>query len=163
MIPTPALRSFVQKSLNSKDEIVNFLSAASASWSSTQLFDTSKITEDAASSEPKKTFVPDRSLIGKLMKQAGLPPVKSGSAREDSILRDLENQLVFVDHICEVDTTGLEPLVRLGDPVKTVSFEQMTTPIDPKDSKVKWDPTALAKEKNASFYVLKEGLRHEQD
>lgn len=165
MIPTLVLRSaasasFVQKSLGSKAAIADYLS--SSSWSSSQLFDSHTITDASdQSSSHKTTIVPDSKLIAKLVKQAGLPPVAPGSEREAAIIKDLNSQLVFVDHICEVDTAGIEPLVRLSDPLITLSFDQMKSPIVAKDSQIKWTPTALAAEKNASFYVLKEGLRRE--
>lgn len=158
-----SLNNFAQKSFNSKASIAEYLN--SPSWSSSQLFGTSDITDEldttATEFAQQKPSV-DAALVSKLVKQAGLPPVEPNSTREAEILKDLQDQLVFVDHICEVNTEGIEPLVRLGDPVINLSFSEMKTPIEPKDSKIKWNPTDLAAEKNGNLYVLKEGLRHEE-
>lgn len=167
MISTKILRyaassGFVQKSFNSKESIAKFLNTPS--WSSSQLFSSSDISDSLDTSKPPHTKDKpsiNAALISKLVRQAGLPPVEPNSTREAEIIKDLQDQLVFVDHICEVDTKGIDPLVRLGDPVIKLSFSQMKTPIDPKDSKVKWSPVDLAAEKNGKLYVLKEGLRHE--
>ncbi|VVT50167.1 uncharacterized protein SAPINGB_P002634 [Magnusiomyces paraingens] len=162
MITSRILRApFVQKTLSSKAAIADYL--ATPSWASSQLFATKTIAQQDSLTSPESTPenepVLDSKLVAKLVRQAGLPPVPEGSAREQAILADLRSQLVFVDHICEVETQNLTPLVRLGDPVIKLSFENMATPIKPNQSK--WVPTSLASEKNASFYVLKEGLRHE--
>lgn len=86
-------------------------------------------------------------------------PVTPGGTAEQEIIKDLKGQLVFVNHICEVDTEGIEPLIRLGDVKMRLSFEDISREIE--SEKVNWNPTSLSKEKSGPFYVLKEGLRRE--
>lgn len=148
-------RSFVQRTLSSSQDIASFLNTPT--WTSRQLLGTSSIT---ASSSQHAAPIADSALIGKLLKQSGLMPVSPGSPEESKIISDLKGQLVFVNHISEVDTNGIEPLISLGE-VKNrtkIRFEDIIEDDLPGDD-IKWKPTDLAREKNGPFYVLKEGLR----
>lgn len=110
-------KGFSQQTLDNKESIANYLNTPS--WSSSQLFSSSDISDElstTAEEVAKEKSTIDSALIAKLVKQAGLPPVEPGSAREAEILKDMQDQLVFVDHICEVNTEGLEPLVQPGNP-----------------------------------------------
>lgn len=152
---TPA---FVQQALDSKDAISAFLSKPT--WTSSQLLQAKPITHaDEGAASASKQPIASSALVAKLLKQSGLMPVAPGSHAESQILRDLEGQLVFVNHICEVDTEGIEPLVRLGDVKLKLSFDDISGEIE--STKVEWNPTGLAKERDGPFYILKEGLRHE--
>lgn len=164
MNPTQRLASaFVQQSLGSREAITKYL--ATPTWTSSQLLQAKTIETDDTTTASSKEQPPVASseLITKLIKQSGLMPVAKGSVQETEIIKDLEGQLVFVNHICEVDTTGIEPLIRLGDTAEgarvKLTYEDLAGPIKVED--VAWKPTELAQEKNGSFYVLKEGLRRE--
>lgn len=87
-------------------------------------------------------------------------PVLPNSVEEQAIIKDLEGQLVFVNHICEVETANIEPLIRLGDVRLSLSFEDLVEG-DEMGGKKEWTPTDLSREKNGPYYVLKEGLRRE--
>ncbi|KAA8917352.1 hypothetical protein TRICI_000507 [Trichomonascus ciferrii] len=107
---------------------------------------------------------PDSQLLSKLLKQAGLQAVPVGSDKEAMLLKELSKQLHFVEHISAVDTTNVEPLVRVGggsdqffDKHKLLQARNKR----PDPSATDWSPTQLAQQKSGDFYVLREGLRRE--
>lgn len=107
---------------------------------------------------------PNSELLSKLLKQAGLQAVPEGSEKEAKLLKELSNQLHFVEHVSAVDTTNVEPLVRIGggsdqyfDANKLLQAEKK----QPDSSSTNWSPTQLAEQKSGDFYVLREGLRRE--
>lgn len=159
-----AAAAFVQQALRSRADIAKYL--ATPSWNTNQLLQAKIIDkQQAASTAKEQPPLASSELIAKLIKQSGLMPVTKGSSQEAEIIKDLEGQLVFVNHICEVDTTGIDPLIRLGDSAEGArtqfTYEDLANPITPKDAEVNWKPTELAHEKQGAFYVLKEGLRRE--
>jgi hypothetical protein len=149
---TVASRSLVgaQRVLSSRAEIVELLS--SPTWCVSELFrkdPSDNITEPAT---------PE--MLTKLLKQAGLNSVGNEPKREAKLLKELDTQLTFVGHIAAVNTDGIEPLVRIGGPPLSVSYEQLYQPRETAPEVGKWSPAQLASESNGDYYVLREGLLH---
>ncbi|KAF5093068.1 hypothetical protein D0Z00_004260 [Geotrichum galactomycetum] len=145
---------FVQKVLNTRPQIVDFLS--SPTWTSQQLLKPMSLTQTNTQNHELDT---SPELIAKLLKQSGLTATST-----DAIIEDLRGQLVFVNHICEVDTKGYTPLVRLGDNknrVKISIADLIHANEDAAKKPADWKPVTLAREKNGPFYVLKEGLKRD--
>lgn len=151
--PSPSdSQTFVQQTFTDRDSIAQYLS--NAAWSSKNLF-----TAPASPESDKDQANINSALVSKLVKQAGFPPVEPGSAREQELISNLKNQLVFVDNLLTVDTNGIEPLVRIGDSVMNLTFADMKRIVEANNPT--WIPVDLAAEKNGNLYVLKEGLRRE--
>ncbi|ANB11366.1 Uncharacterized protein AWJ20_4172 [Sugiyamaella lignohabitans] len=141
--------------LNSRDEIESMLSQPT--WCVSELFE--RVENDSATERP--TY----ETLSKLLKQAGLNSVEKDSPRANKLLQELDTQLTFVSHISEVDTKGIEPLVRIsGEPIKArmedlfaISEETAPETVEPNN----WQPVALSAERSGNFYVLHEGLAKE--
>lgn len=145
---------FVQKVLSTNPQIVDFLSTPS--WTSQQLLKSTSLS-DAHNQNHELDTSPE--LINKLLKQSGLT-----AASTEAIVNDLRGQLVFVNHICEVDTKDYEPLIRLGDKqnrTRVTIADLANANENVAQEKADWKPTDLAREKSGPFYVLKEGLKRD--
>lgn len=100
-------------------------------------------------------------LLPKLLKQSALTTTE---ANYPKLMLELDNQLIFVKHISEVDTTNIEPLVRIGDDVPSefdygstkLARELQETARETLDDG--WKAVDLAAKKTGSFYVVNERL-----
>ncbi|CDO56384.1 hypothetical protein DV451_000214 [Geotrichum candidum] len=147
---------FVQKVLDTRPQIASFL--ASPKWTSQQLLKPASLSESTTPSDDLDT---SPALVAKLLKQSGLT---ASASTTDAIIKDLRSQLVFVNHICEVDTSNYTPLVRLGDNkcrVKVTIADLVNANENAPTKPAEWKPVDLASEKNGPFYVLKEGLKRD--
>lgn len=161
---TASATQHTQQALHSRQAIDQYLSQPT--WTSSQLLQAHTIAPASSTSTATKPPVATSALVAKLLKQSGLMPVLPNSVEEQAIIRDLEGQLVFVNHICEVETNGIEPLIRLGDVRLSLGFddlleEETAAGKHGEEGKERWTPTDLSSEKNGPYYVLKEGLRRE--
>lgn len=147
-----------QSALESRQQIAKLL--AKPTWSVGDLFIKDSKVDQAEKPTPK--------LLSKLLKQAGLNPIDGDIRRQEHLLKEMENQLTFVEHIHNVDTTGLEPLVRIGAVPQNISLEKMLQLEQDQPSTAAetvgtnaWRPTRFATKKSGDYYVIEEGLRHE--
>jgi Glu-tRNAGln amidotransferase C subunit len=148
----------IRTALESRQQIAELLK--NPTWSVGDLFIKDPNADQAEKPTPK--------LLAKLLNQAGLNPVDGNIERQNHLLKEMENQLTFVEHIHNVDTTGLEPLVRIGAIPHTLSLEKMLELEQDQPAVAaetvgvnQWNPTGLATKKSGDFYMLEEGLRHE--
>lgn len=141
--------------LASRSEIANLLSKPA--WSVNDLFHTD--------SESRKIHQPPtEQSLEKLLKQSALESCQNDPERRKMLLKELTNQLVFVEHVANVDTKGLKPLVRIGGNSMAQEFtldKVNSSNNNSSNQNQTWKPTDLASEKNGKFYVLHEGLRRE--
>lgn len=151
----------LRKSLSGRSQIAAKL--AQPTWTVSTLFDhDTKPASKADAQTISHSITAD--LLNKLLKQAGLNPVESGSEKETTLLNELEKQLVLVEHIASIPTDDLRPLAQLIEaPLEaTIELIEKNQEVAPETvGKGAWKPTDLAAEKNGDFYVLKEGLRRE--
>lgn len=151
--------TIVRTALESRKQIAELLKTPT--WSVGELF-----IKDPNADRAEK---PNAKLLAKLLKQAGLNPIDGDVERQNHLLKEMETQLTFVEHINNVDTTGLEPLVRIGAVPRTLGMEKVleleetTQPVAQETIGANaWNPTALATKKTGDYFVLEEGLRHEE-
>ncbi|KAK9381636.1 uncharacterized protein V2V93DRAFT_367457 [Kockiozyma suomiensis] len=64
------------------------------------------------------------SSLRQLLRRSGLQ-VPTSEEEEQKLLRDLQRQLIFVDHVQDVDTTGIEPLNRIGEDGEQLRWEDL--------------------------------------
>jgi len=76
------------------------------------------------------------------------------------MMRSFLNQLKFVEVLRNVNTDGVEPVVRLVEPVEVPDLEGLADQGDAAEIG-HWKPTELAKEKESDFYVVKDTLHGE--
>ncbi|KAK6528397.1 hypothetical protein TWF281_009638 [Arthrobotrys megalospora] len=83
-------------------------------WSITELLPPShpKSTSKSPPLDPKDMVTPEK--LRHLLRLSALPMPKD-QKEEDEMIRDLNDQLYFVNKIKEVDVTGVEPLVAIRD------------------------------------------------
>ncbi|CAN6602090.1 hypothetical protein TRVA0_002S00628 [Trichomonascus vanleenenianus] len=149
------------KMLSSRAEITKVLSKPT--WSVSELFNKDSATETVR----KESEAPTAELLEKLLKQCALASAKDDPVRQQMLLKELGNQLQFVEHVASVDTTGIEPLVRIGGGtkqkfkyIKDMLENEEKQPVA-KETIEGWMPTKLAQATHGGYYVLNEGLRRE--
>ncbi|BFZ61046.1 hypothetical protein YB2330_002104 [Saitoella coloradoensis] len=112
-----------------------------------------------------------------LLKLAALSPPKDHEA-ESRMLKDLSDQLHFVKHIQQCDTTGVEPMAGIHAPVQStgefageegveVTFEQAEAAGKASYSEgnemLPWDPVKVAQKMEGRYYVVEGGLVREKE
>lgn len=151
----------LRKSISGRSQIAAKLSQPT--WTVSTLFDHDTKPASKADAETISQGI-SADLLNKLLKQAGLNPVESGSEKEKALLNELEKQLALVEHIAAIPTEDLKPLAQLIEtPLEaTIELIEKHQEVAPETvGENAWNPTDLAAEKNGDFYVLKEGLRKE--
>lgn len=161
--------AYISRQLKSRADIKAAL--ATPTWSVAELFEqdhpsgsSSPTTSDTSFSASANSEKPTTETLTKLIKLAGLNAIPHGSEKEARLLDELNNQLVFVSHISAVDTSGIEPLVRISGPPIEPTFEDLMAGSDAQPlSELQapetvppnnWQPTSLAAKKNGHFYQL---------
>ncbi|KAK7206872.1 hypothetical protein BZA70DRAFT_275238 [Myxozyma melibiosi] len=66
------------------------------------------------------------SSLRQLLRRSGLQFPKD-EQEERKLLFDLQRQLVFVDHVQDIDTSGIEPLNRIGEDGEKLQWEDLQT------------------------------------
>ncbi|GAO46330.1 hypothetical protein G7K_0562-t1 [Saitoella complicata NRRL Y-17804] len=112
-----------------------------------------------------------------LLKLAALSPPKDHEA-ESRMLKDLSDQLHFVKHVQQCDTTGVEPMAGIHAPFQgtgefageegvEVTFEQAEAAgkaaYGEGDEMLSWDPVKVAQKMEGRYYVVEGGLVREEE
>ncbi|KAK9457897.1 hypothetical protein V1511DRAFT_491170 [Dipodascopsis uninucleata] len=78
---------------------------------------------------------------------------------EEKLLKDLKRQLVFVDHVGDIDTIGINPLNRVGVIGQELQWEDVQLEGGDYDE---WDVLQSASRTERGFFVLDETLKQEE-
>ncbi|KAK9459132.1 uncharacterized protein V1516DRAFT_681057 [Lipomyces oligophaga] len=115
-VPASLIRRFYAtdpKKLSSPEEIEKFID--NTAWNIQHL-----LPQKDVSDLPEI----DKIFVHALLRRSGLAYPKTNE-EEKTLQNDLKRQVVFVDHIKEVDTTGLEPLSRLTPPSEELTWNDL--------------------------------------
>ncbi|KAK6345578.1 hypothetical protein TWF718_007488 [Orbilia javanica] len=130
-------------------------------WSITELLPPShpKSTSKSPPLDPKDVVTPEK--LRHILRLSALPMPKD-QKEEDEMIKDLNDQLYFVNKIKEVDVTGVEPLVAIRDESEeedgitledVLRAEKEVEGFGPMGAKT-WDPLKQAKSKLGSYFVV---------
>ncbi|KAK9479138.1 hypothetical protein V1514DRAFT_329289 [Lipomyces japonicus] len=115
----------------------------------------SSLVPDPSRQKLEKNFTSD--TLRRLLRHSGLQFPRD-EKEELKMLNDLQRQLGFVDHVQDVDTTGIEPLNRIGEDGIEITWED----VQREEGKVEeWQPKKIASKMDRGFYVLNEPSREE--
>ncbi|KAK9239254.1 hypothetical protein V1525DRAFT_398973 [Lipomyces kononenkoae] len=89
-----------------------------------------------------------------LLRRSGLQFPKDDE-EERQMLSDLQRQLVFVDHVQDVDTVGVEPLNRIGEDGPEITWGEVQVEGKVLLQTVR-DKTAIKQHMERSFFYVKE-------
>jgi Asp-tRNA(Asn)/Glu-tRNA(Gln) amidotransferase C subunit len=150
-----AYRQVVGRALGSRQEIADLL--AQPTWSVSELFH-----KDPSAAETSEK--PSMETLTKLIRQSAFSAVNRDLKAKEKLLHELETQLQFVEHLASVDTTNVQPLVRLSSEPQVIDFEDVAAAVEGQDTCAEtagngWQPTKLAAISNGDYYVVREGLR----
>ncbi|KAF3188032.1 hypothetical protein TWF106_011647 [Orbilia oligospora] len=129
-------------------------------WSITELLPPShpKSTSTTPPPDPKDLITPEK--LRHLLRLSALPMPKD-QQEEDEMIKDLNDQLYFVNKIKEVDVTGVEPLVAIRDESEergitledVLQAEKEAEGLGPM-GREEWDPLKQAKNKLGRYIVV---------
>lgn len=129
-------------------------------WSITELLPPShpKSTSNSPPLDPRDMVTPEK--LRHLLRLSALPMPKD-QKEEDEMIKDLNDQLYFVNKIKEVDVTGVEPLVAIRDESRekgvtledVIKAEKEVEGFGPMGGET-WDPLKQAKSKLGRYFVV---------
>ncbi|KAK6360239.1 hypothetical protein TWF730_006389 [Orbilia blumenaviensis] len=146
--PSPESLAYVQSILNKP------------TWSINELLPPShpKSTSKTPPLDPKDIITPEK--LRHILKLSALPMPKDAE-EEEEMIKDLNDQLYFVNKIKEVDVTGVEPLVAIRDESvekgitleDILKAEQELEGLGPMGDQ-EWDPLKQVKNKIGRYIVV---------